>query len=131
MTSRLKFALFTFLFISSKLKDQLSFSDRLSSVLSLSVNFSHSEGDLIFFKGRAMPISNYEIAKIHWRNSLLQNHWANSTKLVTKHPWVKGIQICSNEGPCPFLRGDDYKIAVFSHVSDVAHGPLVTFYHLP
>ena len=34
-----------------------------------------------------------------------------STKLGTKHPWVKGIQVCSNEGPYPFPRGDNYKIA--------------------
>ena len=26
------------------------------------------------------------------------------------HPWLKGIQICSNEGPCPFPRGDNYEI---------------------
>ena len=25
-----------------------------------------------------------------------------STKLGTKHPWMKGIQICSNEGPHHF-----------------------------
>ena len=25
-----------------------------------------------------------------------------STKLGTKHPWVKGIEVCSNEGPRPF-----------------------------
>ena len=33
-----------------------------------------------------------------------------STKLSTKHPWAKGIQVCSNEGP-PFPKGDNYKIA--------------------
>ena len=33
-----------------------------------------------------------------------------STKLGTKHPWVKGIQVCSNEGPRPFPRGDNYEI---------------------
>ena len=33
-----------------------------------------------------------------------------STKLGTKHPWVKGIQVCANEGPRPFPRGDNYKI---------------------
>ena len=33
-----------------------------------------------------------------------------STKLCTKYPWVKGIQVCSNEGPCPFPRGDNYEI---------------------
>ena len=32
------------------------------------------------------------------------------TKLGTKHPWVKGIQVCSNEGPRPFPRGDNYEI---------------------
>ena len=34
-----------------------------------------------------------------------------STKLGTKHPWVKGTQVCSNERPCPFPRGDNYEIA--------------------
>ena len=34
-----------------------------------------------------------------------------STKLSTKHPLVKGIQVCSNEGPCSFPRGDNYDIA--------------------
>jgi hypothetical protein len=29
------------------------------------------------------------------------------TRLGINHPWGKGIQICSNEGWCPFLRGDD------------------------
>ena len=32
-----------------------------------------------------------------------------STKLDTKHPWVMGIQVSSNERP--FLRGDNYEIA--------------------
>ena len=30
-----------------------------------------------------------------------------STKLGLKHPWVKGIQVSSNEGPCPLPRGDN------------------------
>ena len=34
-----------------------------------------------------------------------------STKHGTKHPWVKGSQVCSNEGPCPFPRGDKNEIA--------------------
>ena len=33
-----------------------------------------------------------------------------SSKLGTKHPWVMGIQVCSNEGPCPFPIGDNYEI---------------------
>ena len=32
-----------------------------------------------------------------------------STKLVTKHSWVNKIQVCSNEGPCPFLRENKNK----------------------
>ena len=28
-----------------------------------------------------------------------------STKLGTMHPWVKGIQDCSTEGPYPFTSG--------------------------
>ena len=34
-----------------------------------------------------------------------------STKLGTKHPYVKGIQVCSNEEPRPLPRGDNYEIA--------------------
>ena len=34
-----------------------------------------------------------------------------STKLATMPPWLKGIQVCSNEGPHPFPRGDNYEIA--------------------
>ena len=33
-----------------------------------------------------------------------------STKLGTKHPWVKGIQVCSNEERRPFPRGNNYEI---------------------
>ena len=29
----------------------------------------------------------------------------------TKHPWMKGIQVCSNEGLCPFLMGNNNEIA--------------------
>ena len=64
-----------------------------------------------------------------------------STKLGTKHPWVKGIQFCPNERPRPFPRTNNYEIAklqlrnlikssflVFSQVIDVAHGPLVVIF---
>ena len=37
--------------------------------------------------------------------------WPLSTKLVTLHPWVKGIQVWLNEGPNPFPRRDYYKIS--------------------
>ena len=33
-----------------------------------------------------------------------------STTLGTNYPWVKGIHFCSNEGPCPFPRGDNNEI---------------------
>jgi hypothetical protein len=29
------------------------------------------------------------------------------TRLGTNHSWVKGIQVCSKEGDCPSLRGDN------------------------
>ena len=56
----------------------------------------------------------YEIAKIHWqmlKNLLLQNHTPISTKLGTKHSWMKKIQVSSNEGLHPFQRGDNNEIA--------------------
>ena len=30
---------------------------------------------------------------------------------ITKHPWIKGIQVCSDEGPRPFPGRDNYEIA--------------------
>jgi hypothetical protein len=32
-----------------------------------------------------------------------------SMKLDIYHPWVKGILNCSNKGPGPLQRGDNYK----------------------
>jgi hypothetical protein len=34
-----------------------------------------------------------------------------SMKLCINHPWVMGVLNCSNKGPGPFQRGDNYKIA--------------------
>jgi hypothetical protein len=39
--------------------------------------------------------------------NLLQNHWEKFDRLGTNYPWVKGIQIYSNEGDSPFPRGDN------------------------
>ena len=77
------------LYSSPELKAQVSFSDRLSSVICLSVNFS-------YFR------------------LLLKNHWANFNKTWHKHPWVKGNQVCSNKEPLsfPFPRGDNCKIVI-------------------
>ena len=32
-----------------------------------------------------------------------------STNLGPKHPWIKGIQFCSNQGPWLLPRGDNYE----------------------
>ena len=45
-----------------------------------------------------------------FKNLLSRSTGPISTKLGTKHPWVSGINICSNEGPCPFPMGDNYEI---------------------
>jgi hypothetical protein len=34
-----------------------------------------------------------------------------SIKHGTTHPWVKGFQNCTNEGPVPLQRGDNHKNA--------------------
>ena len=70
-----------------------------------------NEGPCPFPRGDSC---NYVIAKIHWRNlKILYSKIIRPilTKLGTKHPWVKGTQVCSNKGPCPFPRGDNYEIA--------------------
>ena len=74
----------------ASLKAQVSFTDRLSSVVCLSVSSSVCEPFLF--------------------RLLLKNRWANLTKLGAMHPWVTGIQVCSNEGPCPSQRGDNWEL---------------------
>ena len=60
-------------------------------------------------------VDHYEIVNIHWHNfkksSLTWTTCPNSCKLSTKHLWVIGIQVCLNEGPTPFPRGENYEIA--------------------
>ena len=51
---------------------------------------------------------NKEIAKIYWRNlKIFFSKTTNpiSTNLGPMHPWVKGIQVCSNEGSHSFTKG--------------------------
>ena len=116
-----------FTFISSP-KAQVSFSFRLSYVrpsICLSVNFSHlihwinfkqtwhktsmGEGVQVSSTEKPRPfpwkIIGEKSKRIAWR--LLENHWPN----CTKHPWVKEIQVCSNEGPRTFLRVNNNEIA--------------------
>ena len=55
-----------------------------------------------------------EIAKINWQNLkifLLRTPRSIATKLVTKFPWVVGIQVYSIKWTRPFPRGDNFEIA--------------------
>ena len=67
-----------------------------------------TEGPCSFPRG-----DNYEIVKIHWRKLKIfcRTAWPISTKLGTKHPFVKWIHVCTNEGPRPFPRKDNNEIA--------------------
>ena len=73
------------------------------------IQFWLNEGSGPFPRG-----DNSENVKLYWKifkNLLLQNHLTISTKLDTKHPWVVGIEDCSNEGPHRFQSGYNYEIA--------------------
>ena len=57
---------------------------------------------------------NYEIAKIHWWNlkkTSSQEPLGQFQPNLAQCTWVKGIQVCSKEGPRPIPRGDGNKIA--------------------
>ena len=43
---------------------------------------------------------------VTWKCFMIHVH---EIRNKTKHPWVEGIQVSSNEGPCPFPRGDNGK----------------------
>jgi hypothetical protein len=77
---------------SPELKAEVSYSDCLLSVVSLSVNFY-----IFDFSRTSGPIL---------------------ARFGTNHPWGKGIQVCSNEEQHPSLRGDNNKrvtICVMKH----------------
>ena len=62
---------------------------------------------------------------------LLKNHWVNFSQPWHKTSLGKGKQVYSNEGPCPFPRGDKYKIAKlhwknFKVFSSRTTGPIST-----
>ena len=72
------------------------------------IKFVQMKGHAPFQRG-----DNSEIVNIHWK--LLKIFFSRtsgpiSTKLGTEHSWVKGIQVCSSQGPCPSPRGDNSKI---------------------
>ena len=54
---------------------------------------------------------NSERVKIHWKflKIFSRTSCPNSIKLDTHYPWMKEIQVCSNKGPVPLLRRDNYK----------------------
>ena len=66
-----------------------------------------NEGSYLFPRG-----DNYEIANILFKKLkiFLITTGPLSIKLGTKHSWGTGIQICLNEEPRPFQRGDNYQI---------------------
>ena len=66
----------------------------------------------VFFSNFPRGFNN-EKEKIHGRNlkiSFSKTVGSNSTKLKTKYPFLKESQVCSNEGPRSFLKGDDNDI---------------------
>jgi hypothetical protein len=53
---------------------------------------------------------NHKNVKMGWGHLKIffsRTTWPILTKLGTNHPWVKGIQVCSNEGDIPSPRGDN------------------------
>ena len=69
------------------------------------------------------------VVQISQYHLLLQNHWANL--IHTNYPWLKGIQVCSNEGPRPFPRGDNNEIAkihwqILKIIISRTTGPILT-----
>ena len=86
-------------------------------------DFSWLKGSCPFPRG-----DHYEIVEIQCWNFKIFSRTTGpiSTKLATKRPWVVGIQVCSNDGPCPFLRGYYYEIVkvhwpyikIFSRIQD-------------
>ena len=73
------------------------------------IQVSSNEGPRPFPRG-----GNYEIVKIHCQHlKIFFSRTAEpiSTKLSTKHPCVKEIQVCSSDRSHPFLREDKYEKA--------------------
>jgi hypothetical protein len=49
---------------------------------------------------------------LYWKKSFriyFQYQLANSVKLNTNYPWMKGIPVSSNDGTVLLLRGDNHK----------------------
>ena len=110
-SSSLLSLLLTFTFSSLSPEPLSQFQANLAqSVLAIkAIQIPSNEGPRSFQRG-----DNYESAKIHWQIFKMFFSRTNgpvSTKLSTNHPCVEGSQVCSNEGPRPFPKGDNYEIA--------------------
>jgi hypothetical protein len=86
MTPYSLLSIWNFIFSSPELKAQVSYSDRLLSVIRPSVCLSVNFNIFDFFSRTYGPIL---------------------TRLGTNHPWGEGIQVCSNKGDRLSPRGDD------------------------
>ena len=62
---------------------------------------------VVFF---VVVVVDVVVVNISQCTHLCQNHLTNISLLGTKHIWVKGIQVCSNEGPCPIPKGTITKL---------------------
>ena len=78
------------------------------------INFIKTKGHT-FFQGEIITEKQKYIADKIQNSKIFFSRTTGPilTKLGTKHPWKKGIQICSssNGGPHPFPKGDNYEIA--------------------
>jgi hypothetical protein len=66
-----------------------------------------NEGDCPFpKKGNSKQVKiNCKLLKIFFSRTSRPK----SIKPGINHPWVKGMQVCSNKGPGPLQRGDNHK----------------------
>ena len=97
------------------------------------------KGIQVCWKEGPRPIprgDNYKLGKICWQNLKIFSRTIvpNLIKLGTKHPWVKGIKVCSGKEPSNSQEHNVFFLLIkviiswfelFSQVSDVAHRPLV------
>ena len=69
-----------------------------------------NEGSHLFPKGDDNKKANIPGTLMKFKIFFFRTTVSISTKLGTKHPWMMGIHVCSNERPRPFPRGDNYEI---------------------
>jgi hypothetical protein len=69
--------------------------------------------------------NNSEWVKIYWNFLKIFSRASrpNPIKLDTNYPWVKGIQVSSNEGTFPLQRGDNHRNAKIGWVFSSTIGP--------